>query len=68
MRMARTGRPPLRGKTMPAVRLRVEKADWDALTEATDGQQAETTRQLIAWWLRRPGAKMPPRPAAGKPS
>lgn len=44
------------------IRLREE---WDDLGEAVgERKRAETLRDLIKWWLRYPGAKMPPRPEA----
>jgi hypothetical protein len=43
------------------IRLREE---WDDLGEAVGkGKRAETIRDLIQYFLRYPGAKMPPRPA-----
>jgi hypothetical protein len=54
---------PRRGtEPMQVIRLRGDTEDWAAFTTATDGQQAEVTRQFWAWYVRRPGAKLPQRP------
>jgi hypothetical protein len=38
---------------------------WKKLGEAVgDGERSRVTRELWAWWLREPGAKMPKRPPA----
>ena len=56
------GRPRRGAEPMSVVHLRLDRADWADLETVTGGQQAEITRQLVAWYLRRRGAKMPPRP------
>jgi uncharacterized membrane protein YcfT len=48
---------------MPVIRLRADTAVWEDFTTATNGQHAEITRQFWAWYVRRPGAKLPRRPA-----
>lgn len=43
--------------------IRIPDEDWEGLGEVVgDRQRAETVRQLIRWYLRRPGAKLPRRP------
>lgn len=38
---------------------------WDELgLQVGDGRRSETIRDLVKWWLRRPGVKMPKRPPA----
>lgn len=44
--------------------VRIADADWVELGEVAEGGRAEVIRQFIAWYLRRPGAKMPVRPPA----
>lgn len=54
---------PLRGtEPMTGVNLRADPSVWEDFIAATDGQQAEVTRQFWAWYVRRPGAKLPQRP------
>ncbi|MFI6443801.1 hypothetical protein [Kitasatospora sp. NPDC050543] len=44
--------------------IRLADADWDDLgTVAGTRNRAQVIRQLVAWYLRRPGAKLPERPA-----
>lgn len=43
--------------------IRIADPDWDDLgTRAGLRNRAQVMRQLIAWYLRRPGAKLPERP------
>ena len=43
--------------------IRVDGALWDALGEVTGmRKRSALVRDLIRWWLRMPGAKLPPRP------
>ncbi len=37
-------------------------ADLGAAAEAAGTDRSTVLRELAQWWLRRPGAKMPPRP------
>jgi hypothetical protein len=38
--------------------------EWDELAEvAGSHKRAEVIRQLVRWYLRRPGARLPERPA-----
>jgi hypothetical protein len=38
---------------------------WRKLGDAVgDGERSKVTRELWAWWLREPGARMPKRPTA----
>ena len=46
--------------------VRVADADWAELGEVSSAGRAEAIRQFIAWYLRRPGAKLPERPPARK--
>ena len=48
-----------------ARRFRMDETEWeefgsDATFMGTD--RSELTRQLVRWWMRKPGAKLPPRP------
>jgi len=47
---------------MSVVRLRADASVWEEFAAATDGQQAEVTREFWAWYVRRRGAKLPKRP------
>jgi len=43
--------------------IRVEDSLWDALGAAAGmRKRSALVRDLIRWWLRIPGAKLPPRP------
>lgn len=43
--------------------VRLADEDWDDLgTRAGVRNRAQVIRQLVAWYLRRPGAKLPERP------
>jgi hypothetical protein len=47
--------------------IRVETELWDSFGDATKAQSADRSavlRDFMAWYLRRPGAKMPTRPPA----
>jgi hypothetical protein len=45
--------------------VRVPDADWDDLGERAGARnRAQVIRDLVAWYLRRPGAKLPERPPA----
>jgi hypothetical protein len=43
--------------------VRVSDEDWADLGERA-GNRAQVMRELIAWYLRRPGAELPERPPA----
>jgi hypothetical protein len=49
-------------EVMIAVSQRMDAAQWAEFTAAA-GQPAEVTREFIAWYLRKPGASLPVRPA-----
>lgn len=51
----------------PARQIRIgdEWYDFDAAAKSQDTERAAVIREFIAWYLRRPGAKMPQRPDAG---
>jgi hypothetical protein len=45
--------------------VRIDAETWDALdtaAKAAGKDRSAVLRELAQWWLRRPGAKMPPRP------
>jgi hypothetical protein len=47
--------------------VRVSDDNWQDLgdrTSTADTNRAEVINELIEWYLRRPGAKLPPRPPA----
>lgn len=41
-------------------------ADFDAATHAVGSDRSNTTRQLWEWYVRRPGAELPERPAGSE--
>lgn len=63
---AYAGRMPNVPKT-PARQIRIgdEWYDFDRAAKAQDTERAALVREFIAWYLRKPGAKLPERPAAG---
>lgn len=45
--------------------VRITDDDWQDLADRSPGgDRAAVIKELIGWYLRRPGAKLPPRPAA----
>jgi hypothetical protein len=52
---------PKTGET-PLAPLRVPAEDWTDLHELHGRERAHVVQQLIRWYLRRPGAKLPERP------
>jgi len=53
-------------KTQPR-QMRIPDAEWtdfDAAAKSMDSDRASEVRAFIAWYLRRPGAKLPKRPDA----
>ena len=62
----RRGRPVTTGTT-PKRSLRMPDELWDDLVAKAEAEGVEIaglTREFYAWWLRRPGAKLPRRPEA----
>lgn len=62
----RRGRPVTTGTT-PKRSLRIPDDLWDELTAQAKAEGADVatlTRDFYAYWLRRPGAKLPKRPEA----
>ncbi len=60
------GRPVTTGTT-PKQNLRVPADEWAELAEAAariGSDRTAITREFYAWFLRKPGAKMPKRPEA----
>ena len=47
------------------VRIGDDWYDLDDAAKAVDTDRAAVIRELIRWWMRKPGAKMPERPEAG---
>ncbi|GGU13173.1 hypothetical protein [Streptomyces violascens] len=52
--------------------MRIPDSEWGPFEDATKAQhptgrspRAAVVREFIRWYLRRPGAKLPERPAAG---
>lgn len=48
-----------------ARRFRMDEAEWDEFgsdAEFMGTDRSDLIRQLIRWWMRKPGAKLPPRP------
>lgn len=57
--------PKGQGYDLPVQRFRAEQDEWDRFGEVTTTQgtdRSKVLRQLIAWYLRIPGAKLPKRP------
>lgn len=51
----------------PIRSIRIAAATWDeakAKAREQGKSMSELLREFLDWWLRRPGAKLPPRPAA----
>jgi hypothetical protein len=46
------------------VRIGEEWYEFDAAAKSMDTERAALIREFIAWYLRKPGAKLPTRPAA----
>jgi len=49
----------------PARQMRISDEDWTEFETAATSQgtdRASAVREFIAWYLRRPGAKLPKRP------
>ncbi|MCY0923237.1 MULTISPECIES: hypothetical protein [Streptomyces] len=47
--------------------VRIDDADWaDLLTRG--GDRSAVIKQLVGWYLRRPGAELPERPPASAPA
>lgn len=43
--------------------VRISDDDWkDLATRAPDGDRSAVIKELVAWYLRRAGTKLPPRP------
>jgi hypothetical protein len=47
---------------MPIQHVRAADDDWADLDTASDGRRPEIVRELIRWYLRRPGSRLPERP------
>ncbi len=59
--------PPKATHTPPR-QIRIPDDEWlpfDAATKEAGEPRAVVVRDLIRWYLRRPGAKLPERPPAG---
>ncbi|MFJ9771157.1 hypothetical protein ACIRVF_07930 [Kitasatospora sp. NPDC101157] len=59
---------PVKATHTPPRQMRIPDDEWLPFGEATKSQEAsraEVVRDFIRWYLRRPGAKLPPRPEAG---
>lgn len=49
--------------------VRISDDDWkDLAARAPDGDRAAVIKACVAWYLRRPGAKLPERPTAARPT
>lgn len=53
---------PRTGQT-PVQYIRIPQNDWDDLRAVAGRNAHGLVRQFIRWYLRRPGAKLPQRPA-----
>lgn len=54
-------RPPT--GEMPIQHTRIDQDDWDDLETVAGRQRAKVMRELLRWYLRRPGAALPERPS-----
>lgn len=54
-------RPPT--GQIPLQHTRIDQDDWDDLEAAVGRERAKKVRELIAWYIRRPGATLPERPS-----
>jgi hypothetical protein len=54
----------------PFSRFRVDPEDWRAFGDAVpdDTDRSKVLREFVAWYVRKPGAKLPQRPPAPKDS
>lgn len=50
--------------TTPIRHIRIPDDEWDDLHRVAGKENVRVLRQLIRWYLRRPGAKLPTRPTA----
>lgn len=57
---------PATGQT-PIRQIRIPDDEWDDLRKVAGRGHVRVLRDFIRWYLRRPGAKLPARPAASKP-
>lgn len=53
-----------RAEHTPRQTVRVDKALWDKFGATAGRERSEVVRQLIRWYVREPGAKLPQRPPA----
>lgn len=59
---------PAKPTHTPPRQIRIPDDEWlpfDEATKAVGEPRAAVVRELIRWYMRRPGAKLPPRPDAG---
>jgi hypothetical protein len=57
---------PAKASHTPPRQMRIPDDEWLPFEDATGDQpRAAVVRDFIRWYLRRPGAKLPERPAAG---
>lgn len=47
---------------MPIQHVRASDDDWADLDTASGGRRPEVVRELLRWYLRRPGSRLPERP------
>lgn len=50
--------------TTPIRHIRIPDDEWDDLHKLAGKENVRVLRQLIRWYLRRPGSKLPVRPTA----
>lgn len=53
---------PATGET-PIRQIRIPDDEWDELKQVAGRSHVRVLREFIRWYLRRPGAKLPVRPA-----
>lgn len=70
MRLVTVSDVPVSRRTTPPRSTQIDDTTWGALGTAADElgiSRSALLRDLAAWYVRRPGAKMPPRPTAWRP-
>lgn len=64
-----SGMSPNQPKTPPRqIRIGDEWYEFDTAAKSMDTERAALIREFIAWYLRKPGAKLPARPANIEPT
>jgi hypothetical protein len=57
--------PHVENPDIIAGRVKFDRAEWEEFgsdAEFMGTDRSDIARQLIRWWMRKPGTKLPPRP------